>query len=81
MVAGKSVGKKPPSDALLIQHVRGALGRYPRSRGEPRINVSSCSCVVTLHGHASSAERRREIEAAVRAVPGVQGVVNGLEAT
>jgi osmotically-inducible protein OsmY len=37
--------------------------------------------VVTLHGLASSAEQRHEIEAAVRAVPGVQGVVNRLEVT
>jgi osmotically-inducible protein OsmY len=37
--------------------------------------------VVTLHGLASSAEQRLEIEAAVRAVPGVQGVVNRLEVT
>lgn len=49
--------------------------------GGPRINISSCSFVVTLHGLASSAERRHEIEAAVRAVPGVQGVVNRLEVT
>jgi osmotically-inducible protein OsmY len=43
--------------------------------------VSSCSFVVTLHGLAGSAERRLEIEAAVRAVPGVEGVVNRLEVT
>jgi osmotically-inducible protein OsmY len=69
------------NDALLVQLVRGALGRDPCSRGESRINVSSCSFVVTLHGLASSAERRREIEAAVRAVPGVEGVVNKLGIT
>ena len=69
----------PANDALLVQIVRGTLGRHPRLRGGPRINVSSCSFVVTLHGLASSAEERLEIEAAVRAVPGVQGVVNRLE--
>jgi osmotically-inducible protein OsmY len=37
--------------------------------------------VVTLHGLASDAERRRDIEAAVRAVPGVEGVVNKLGIT
>src|ERR671910_3329189 len=47
----------PANDALLVQLVRGTpgrgtLGRGPRSRGEPRINVSSCSFVVTLHGLA-----------------------------
>jgi osmotically-inducible protein OsmY len=69
----------PANDALLVQIVRGKLGRDLRLRGGPRINVSSCSFVVTLHGLASSAEQRLEIEAAVRAVPGVQGVVNRLE--
>ena len=71
----------PANDALLVQIVRGTLGYHPRLRGEPRINVSSCSFVVTLHGLASSAEERLDIEAAVRAVPGVQGVVNRLEVT
>ena len=66
----------PANDALLIQLVRGALGR--RSWGTPRINVSSCSFVVTLHGSVSSAEDRDAIEAAVRAVPGVSDVVNKL---
>ena len=67
----------PANDALLVQLVRGALGR--RSRGTPRINVSSCSSVVTLHGSVSSAEDRDVIEAAVRAVPGVRDVVNKLD--
>ena len=62
----------PANDALLIQLVRGALGRHPR------INVSSCSFVVTLHGAVSSAGERDGIEAAVWAVPGVRDVVNKL---
>jgi osmotically-inducible protein OsmY len=66
----------PANDALLVQLVRGALGR--RSRVTPRINVSSCSFVVTLHGVAGGAEGRDGIEAAVRAVPGVRDVVNKL---
>jgi osmotically-inducible protein OsmY len=65
----------PANDALLVPIVRGKLGRDSRLR----VNVSSCSFLVTLHGLASTAERRLEIEAAVRAVPGVQGVVNRLE--
>ena len=70
-------GEAPPAnDALLIQRVRGALGR--RLRDTPRINVSSCSCVVTLHGTVRSVEERNGIEAAVRAVPGVGDVVNKL---
>lgn len=65
----------PANDALLVQLVRGALGR--RSGGS-RINVSSCSYVVTLHGAVGSVEEREEVEAAVRAVRGVRGVVNKL---
>jgi osmotically-inducible protein OsmY len=65
----------PANDAMLVQTVRGALGR--RS-GRPRINVSSCSFVVTLHGAVESAEERERVEAAVRSVPGVRGVVNKL---
>ena len=66
----------PANDALLAQLVRGALRR--RSRGMPRINVSSCSYVVTLHGAVGSAGERAGIEAAVRAVRGVRDVVNKL---
>jgi osmotically-inducible protein OsmY len=66
----------PANDALLVQLVRGALGR--RARKTPRINISSCSCVVTLHGTVRSVEERDGIEATVRAVPGVKDVVNKL---
>ena len=76
MISEVSGEARPANDALLIQLVRGALGR--RSPGPPQINVSSCSCVVTLHGIAGSAEERDGIEAAVRAVPGVRDVVNKL---
>ena len=69
----------PANDALLVQRVRSALGRY--SWGTPRINISSCSFVVTLHGAVGSAQERDGIEAAVRAVPGVKGVVNKLGVT
>ena len=66
----------PANDALLAQLVRGALRR--RSRGMTRINVSSCSFVVTLHGAVRCAGEREDIEAAALAVPGVRGVVNRL---
>ncbi len=69
----------PANDALLVQLVRGALGRC--SRGTPRINVSSCYCVVTLHGVVGGSEERDGVEAAVRAVPGVRDVVNKLGVT
>jgi osmotically-inducible protein OsmY len=70
------VDSVPANDALLVQLVRSALGR--RSRGTSRINVSSCSFVVTLHGVVGSAEERDGIEAAARAVPGVSDVQNKL---
>jgi osmotically-inducible protein OsmY len=68
----------PANDALLVQLVRGALGRRERSSGSPRINVSSCKLVVTLHGITNSAVERNEIEDLVRAVPGVRDVSNKL---
>ena len=68
----------PANDAHLVQLVRGALGRRLLPRGRQRINVSSCSFVVTLHGTATSAQERAEIEAAARVVPGVSDVANRL---
>jgi osmotically-inducible protein OsmY len=66
---GASLGT-PANDALLVQLVRGALGRQGRYSGSPRINVSSCKLVVALHGIAGSVGEGDEMEAAVRAVPG-----------
>jgi len=74
--AGK--GDVPPNDAHLVQLVRGALGRGGRLRGVPRINVSSCEFVVTLHGSVGDMKEKQEIEATVRAVPGVRDVMNRL---
>ena len=68
--------RTPANDAHLVQLVRGALGRF-----RPRINVSSCSFVVTLHGTVSSPQERDEIGALVRTVPGVSGVINRLRVT
>ena len=68
---------RPANDALLIQLVRGALGR--RLRGIPGINVSSCSFVVTLHGKVGSVEERESVETVVRTVRGIEGVVNRLK--
>src|SRR5947209_645620 len=62
--------------ALLIQLVRGALGRSAETRGLPWPNVSSCKFVVTLHGYTQSPEERCGIHEVVRQVPGVLGVVN-----
>jgi osmotically-inducible protein OsmY len=79
VAAGASPGGALANDALLVQLVRGALGRS--SRGRRRINVSSCSSVVTLHGVADSDEERGEIEATVRRVSGVRDVANRLRVT
>ena len=54
------------------------MGRDGCLRGSPRINVSSCEFVVALHGSVRDVGQREEIEAAVRAVPGVRGVTNRL---
>ncbi len=64
------------NDALLVQLVRGALGRAAKTRDLPRPNVSSCRFVVTLHGWVQGPEERRDIEEVVRRVPGVWGVIN-----
>jgi osmotically-inducible protein OsmY len=76
VAAGTSPDGAQANDALLVQLVRGALGRG--SRGRPRINVSSCSFVVTVHGVAHSDEQRSEIEATVRRVSGIRDVANRL---
>ena len=62
------------NDAQLAQLVRGALGR------RSRINVSSCSFVVTLHGSVGSVEEREEIGRVASTAPGVEDVVNKLRA-
>ena len=64
------------NDALLVQLVRGSLGRDVKMHGLSRPNVSSCKFIVTLHGCARRPEERGAIEEAVRQVPGVRGVVN-----
>jgi osmotically-inducible protein OsmY len=69
-------GDSPANDALLAQLVRGALGK---ERVRPRVNVSSCSSVVTLHGTVESGEEKESIEAIVRAVRGVRDVTNKLK--
>jgi len=64
------------NDALLVQLVRGSLGKDAKTRELARPNVSSCKFVVTLHGCAQGPEERDAIEEVVRRVPGVRGVVN-----
>ncbi|WP_047866487.1 BON domain-containing protein [Rubrobacter aplysinae] len=64
----------PANDAHLVQLVRGALGRDPRTRSLPRVNVSSCKLVVTLHG-SLTAEQGRAVREVVSGVDGVEGIV------
>jgi osmotically-inducible protein OsmY len=64
-----------PNDAHLVQLVRGALGRDPKTRHlRPRPNVSSCGFVVTLHGCVPAGADARALVEVVRGVPGVEGV-------
>ncbi|MGI9049555.1 MAG: BON domain-containing protein [Rubrobacteraceae bacterium] len=65
---------------MLVQLVRGALGREPRSVDLSRINVSSCGFVVTLHGVVAHPDDRITIEGVVGKVPGVLGVESKLGA-
>lgn len=65
----------PANDAHLIQLVRSALGGKGLLRG---VNVSSCEFVVTLHGTVDGEGGRSEVEAVVRSVRGVEGVVDKL---
>ena len=69
-------GTTVANDALLVQLVRGSLGKDAKTRELARPNVSSCKFVVALHGRAQGPEERRAIEEVVRRVPGVRGVVN-----
>ena len=71
-----NAGVTVANDALLVQLVRGSLGRDARIRGLVRPNVSSCKFVVTLHGCVRLPEECRAIEEVVRRVPGVRDVVN-----
>lgn len=68
----------PANDAMLVQLVRGALGRQLRAGVRSKINVSSCAFVITLHGSVEGEEEAAGIEARVRAVPGVRDVINHL---
>lgn len=73
----KSLRKAPANDAQLIQLVRTRLGR---EGVKARINVSSCGHVVTLHGMVQSKDQGLHLEAVVRRVAGVEGVINKLSA-
>ena len=71
--------ERPANDALLVQLVRGALGRSGRCTSG--INVSSCSFVVTLHGNVGSVEEREQVGRVASEVPGVEAVTNKLRVT
>lgn len=73
-----SANSVPANDALLAQNVRSGLGRAEHLNKRSRINVSSCSFVITLHGVVESREERAGIEARVRSVAGVEDVINKL---
>lgn len=68
------MSRSSANDAHLIQLVRTALGRDSRTRNLPRLNVSSCKFVVTVHGSIGSAEEARAVCEVIRGVPGVREV-------
>jgi osmotically-inducible protein OsmY len=78
-VLSGSTGVTLPNDALLVQLVRGALGKDAKTRGLPRPNVSSCGFVVTLHGSVRVPEERYAIEEVTHRLPGVRSVVNKIK--
>jgi osmotically-inducible protein OsmY len=56
-----------------------ARGRLIEGFKDVHVNVTSFNLTVLLSGEAPSAERKKEIEAAVRAIPRVKNVVNQIE--
>jgi len=65
----------PANDQVLVDKVRSeAMGRLPEI--EHHISVDACNRVVTLRGELDDPAAVMRLEAAVRAVPGVEGVVN-----
>ena len=79
MAAVASPDWAPANDALLVQPLRGALGKD--SRGWRRINGSSCPFVVTLHGVADSNEERYESRQPPGRRRGSGNVANRLKAS
>ena len=75
MLSG-STGVTLPNDVLLVQLVRGALGKAAKTRGLPRPNVSSCGFVVTQHGSVRVPEERNAIEEVTHRLPSIRGVEN-----
>jgi osmotically-inducible protein OsmY len=69
-------GHAPPAnDHVLVDKVRSeVLGRMPDV--EHRVSVDASYRVVTLRGELEDAADATRLEAAVRAVPGVDDVVN-----
>ncbi|MGI8649038.1 MAG: BON domain-containing protein [Rubrobacter sp.] len=47
-------------------------------RNGPRLNVSSCGMVVSLHGFVENAAHRERAEEVTSSVRGVEGVINKL---
>lgn len=70
--------KVPSNDAHLIQLVRCAFGREELLRDGPRLNVSSCGMIVSLHGVVEDEEHRLRAEEVAASVRGVEGVINRL---
>ena len=61
-------------DAVVADRVRTRLGRLAHTLDVPRVHVTVCRHVVTLHGEVRSASDADAIEKAARGVPGVFAV-------
>lgn len=62
------------NDLTLVNRVRSELGHLEALQGVERLNINAENGVITLRGPLLSDEKQKALEAAVRAVMGVQDV-------
>lgn len=62
------------TDALLADRVRSSLGPLEHRLDIPRVHVTACGHVVTLHGEVDSLPHGQQVGQAVAKVPGVARV-------
>ena len=61
-------------DSVLADRIRSTLGPLEKQLHSSRINVTVENGIAILHGDLDSPEAATQIEEAVRAVAGVQGI-------
>lgn len=62
------------TDRLLADRVRSTIGPLEHRLDIPRVHISACGHVVTLHGEVDSARHVQQVVEAVAKVPGVARV-------